>query len=192
MIALLAIFFSKLHIAEYFSYNLSVNTRRAIWKIYIFLAESVNTVVSLNMVIQIQVIGIHACMHCWCKQISLFYIGGKNMSKHTPYVRISLMIDIISLAVTGRYCIYKNPSTTLILYLLTLHATSYITAAQLPPIWTGDDGSPVIWINKWGGWGAAATWIHYKEWDEITYPFPNVNDATVEVGNVYNIYIYEI
>ena len=24
-------------------------------------------------------------------------------------------------------------------------------------------------------------YIHYKVWDEITYPFPNFNDATVEV-----------
>ena len=28
------------------------------------------------------------------------------------------------------------------------------------------------WINKH---------IHYKVWNEITYQFPNVNDATVEV-----------
>ena len=25
--------------------------------------------------------------------------------------------------------------------------------------------------------------IHYKVWDEITYPFPNFNGATVEIWN---------
>ena len=30
------------------------------------------------------------------------------------------------------------------------------------------------WINDY---------IHYKVWDDITYPFPTFNDATVEVRN---------
>ena len=26
-----------------------------------------------------------------------------------------------------------------------------------------------------------SNYIHYEMWDDITYPFPNVNDRTVEV-----------
>ena len=38
-----------------------------------------------------------------------------------------------------------------------------------------------------GGWNEIPAWInnyiHYKVWDEITYPFPNFNSIAVEVGN---------
>ena len=35
------------------------------------------------------------------------------------------------------------------------------------------------WINLFPEW--ISNYIHYKVWDEITYPFPNFNSATIEV-----------
>ena len=34
----------------------------------------------------------------------------------------------------------------------------------------------------------ALTYIHYKVWDEITYPFPNLHGAPVEVSE-WSIFI---
>ena len=31
-----------------------------------------------------------------------------------------------------------------------------------------------------------STFFHYKLWDEITDPFPNVNDAAVQTGELKN------
>ena len=40
------------------------------------------------------------------------------------------------------------------------------------------NSSPSIrWLEKWAG---ISNYIHYKVWDEITYPFPNFNGAVVE------------
>ena len=54
----------------------------------------------------------------------------------------------------------------------------------------------VVPERHWGGGGGGggglfinlilipvwiSIYIHYKVWDEITYPFPNVNSCTVEV-----------
>ena len=44
----------------------------------------------------------------------------------------------------------------------------------------------------WHGLTLMSAWIcngiHHKVWDEITYPFPNFNSATIEVGEwIYNL-----
>ena len=37
-----------------------------------------------------------------------------------------------------------------------------------------------------------SNYIHYKVWDEITYTFPNSNDATVEVWELISKFIKNV
>ena len=39
-----------------------------------------------------------------------------------------------------------------------------------------DDNTP----SSPEGWGVKSNYIRYKMWDEVTYPFPNINDCTVK------------
>ena len=68
---------------------------------------------------------------------------------------------------------HDSKSETFIPVLILQHDyTSIILPCLLGSIINNKDYLIRPWINNH---------IHYKVWDEITYPFPNFNSATVEV-----------
>ena len=58
---------------------------------------------------------------------------------------------------------------------MSLQQISYIAKAPLNPN-VYQEPLLLIWLNL-----NPSSYIYYKVWDEIAYPFPNFNDTTVEV-----------